>query len=151
MISSNNYMNSITTTSLPTHIEHLHQPLENVYNFLKRALTKFLESSHLEWNGLLLQNAKGDVKMEKPVQCSKHRMELLRFFCKMCNVPICKDCTMMDHSKGQEYNYCPCTNGVNAYLHSHCISTPSTAAANPSNDDIIYLNDPTDIAKVNHD
>ena len=52
-----------------------------------------------------LQNAKDDVKMEKPVHCGKHRTELLRFFCRTCNVPICKDCTMMDHSKGHEYDY----------------------------------------------
>ncbi len=52
-----------------------------------------------------LQNAKEDVKMEKPVHCGKHRTELLRFFCKTCNVPICKECTMMEHSKGHEYDY----------------------------------------------
>ena len=52
-----------------------------------------------------LQSAKDDVKMEKPVPCSKHRSELLRFFCKTCNIPICKDCTLMEHSKGHEYDY----------------------------------------------
>ena len=52
-----------------------------------------------------LQNTKDYVKTEKPVHCGKHCTELLRFFCKTCNVPICKDCTMMDHSKGHEYDY----------------------------------------------
>ena len=50
-----------------------------------------------------LQN-KEDGKQEKPVSCHKHRHELLRFFCRTCDAPICKDCTLGEH-KGHEYDY----------------------------------------------
>ena len=54
-----------------------------------------------------LQNtSKEDLaKVEKPVNCSKHKAEVVRFFCRTCNIPICKDCTMLDHSRGHEYDY----------------------------------------------
>ena len=54
----------------------------------------------------LQNNNKEDVmKMEKLVSCTKHKSEALRFFCKTCDVPICKECTMMEHSHGHEYDY----------------------------------------------
>ncbi len=52
-----------------------------------------------------LQNNKEDLKVEKPVNCSKHKSEMVRFFCKTCDMPICKDCTMLEHSRGHEYDY----------------------------------------------
>ena len=52
-----------------------------------------------------LQNSKDDMKAEKPISCSKHKQEIYRFFCKTCNVPICKECTVFDHGKGHEYDY----------------------------------------------
>ena len=52
-----------------------------------------------------LQNTKEDLKTEKPINCSKHRGEVLRFFCKTCNQPICKECTMLEHSRGHEFDY----------------------------------------------
>lgn len=54
-----------------------------------------------------LQNtSKEDLaKVERPVNCSKHKGEVVRFFCRTCNIPICKDCTMLDHSRGHEYDY----------------------------------------------
>nr|AUG84421.1 brat [Platynereis dumerilii] len=52
-----------------------------------------------------LQNNKEEYKVEKPVMCKKHRQEMLRFFCHTCNIPICKECTLVEHSKGHEYDY----------------------------------------------
>ena len=44
-------------------------------------------------------------RVEKPIYCSKHKHEAVRFYCKTCDVPICKDCTMLEHSRGHEYDY----------------------------------------------
>ena len=52
-----------------------------------------------------LQNTKEDLKTEKPINCTKHRGEVLRFFCRTCITPICKECTMLEHSRGHEYDY----------------------------------------------
>ena len=53
-----------------------------------------------------LHNTKEDVKVvEKPLYCTKHRAEVLRFFCKTCDVPICKECSLVEHSRGHEYDY----------------------------------------------
>ena len=53
-----------------------------------------------------LHNTKEDVKVvEKPLYCTKHRSEVLRFFCKTCDVPICKECSLVEHSRGHEYDY----------------------------------------------
>ncbi len=54
-----------------------------------------------------LQNNKenSDVKVEKPINCTKHKGEVMRFFCRTCDTPICKECTLMEHSKGHEFDY----------------------------------------------
>lgn len=44
-------------------------------------------------------------KAEKPLNCTKHRGEVLRFFCRTCDQPICKECTLLEHSRGHEYDY----------------------------------------------
>lgn len=44
-------------------------------------------------------------KVEKPIYCSRHKHEAMLFYCETCDVPICKDCTMREHSRGHEYNY----------------------------------------------
>lgn len=36
-------------------------------------------------------------KMEKTSYCLKHKTEILRFFCKECNVAICRDCKLTIH------------------------------------------------------
>lgn len=43
------------------------------------------------------------VMQEKTVACPKHRLEVLQFFCKTCNLPICKECTQQDHDSGHEF------------------------------------------------
>ena len=56
-----------------------------------------------------LQNSKESEplqqKSEKPLNCTKHRGEVLRFFCRTCDQPICKECTLLEHSRGHEYDY----------------------------------------------
>ncbi|GIX68440.1 b-box type zinc finger protein ncl-1 [Caerostris extrusa] len=46
------------------------------------------------------QSNKEDFKNDKLLCCPRHKAETLRFFCKTCNVPICKECTSSDHLKG---------------------------------------------------
>lgn len=44
-------------------------------------------------------------KVGKTVKCQRHRAENLIYFCRSCNVPICKECTLIEHAKGHEYYY----------------------------------------------
>lgn len=32
--------------------------------------------------------------------CTRHKSELLKFFCRTCSVPVCKDCIVCDHPSG---------------------------------------------------
>jgi tripartite motif-containing protein 2/3 len=32
--------------------------------------------------------------------CSRHKNELLKFYCRTCVIPVCKDCMIMDHPNG---------------------------------------------------
>lgn len=32
--------------------------------------------------------------------CTKHERQPLNFFCKSCTVPVCRDCTVLDHKEG---------------------------------------------------
>lgn len=41
-----------------------------------------------------------DGRADKPVSCLRHKNEPLAFFCHTCNLPICKECTLLDHPKG---------------------------------------------------
>lgn len=43
---------------------------------------------------------KDDFKTEKLLCCPRHKSETLRFFCRTCDTPICKECTNSDHPKG---------------------------------------------------
>lgn len=53
-----------------------------------------------------LQNNKDELKVEKPVACPRHKSELLKYFCRTCNLPICKECTILEHPKGlHDYDY----------------------------------------------
>nr|CCK33022.1 NHL domain protein Brain Tumour [Platynereis dumerilii] len=53
-----------------------------------------------------LQNNKEEYKVEKPVMCKKHRQEMLRFFCHTCNIPICKECTLVNIPKATNTTTC---------------------------------------------
>lgn len=37
---------------------------------------------------------------EKMVPCPRHKTDYLKYFCVTCNVPICKECTVLDHPSG---------------------------------------------------
>ena len=52
-----------------------------------------------------MQNKDESSRVDKPLACSKHKGELMWFFCKTCDIPICKECTFTEHSKGHEYDY----------------------------------------------
>lgn len=52
---------------------------------------------------LQLQNGgKEEIKsaVDKVVFCPRHKTDALKYFCRSCNVPICKECTMLDHPNG---------------------------------------------------
>ncbi|GFT71083.1 brain tumor protein [Nephila pilipes] len=46
------------------------------------------------------QSNKEEFKSDKLLCCPRHKAETLRFFCRTCNIPICKECTTTDHVKG---------------------------------------------------
>ncbi|GFR30841.1 b-box type zinc finger protein ncl-1 [Trichonephila clavata] len=46
------------------------------------------------------QSNKEEFKSDKLLCCPRHKAETLRFFCRTCNIPICKECTATDHVKG---------------------------------------------------
>lgn len=46
-----------------------------------------------------LQGREGTAPRDKPVACPRHRGEVLRYFCRSCGVPACKECTLLDHPK----------------------------------------------------
>ena len=35
--------------------------------------------------------------------CTKHERQPLNFFCKTCTVPVCRDCTVLDHKENAEH------------------------------------------------
>ncbi|XP_014252909.1 brain tumor protein-like [Cimex lectularius] len=37
---------------------------------------------------------------EKVISCPRHKMEVLKYFCRSCNIPVCKECTLIDHPAG---------------------------------------------------
>lgn len=37
---------------------------------------------------------------EKTMSCPKHKSEVLKYYCRTCAVPICKDCISMEHPAG---------------------------------------------------
>lgn len=51
-----------------------------------------------------LQTRHDEPKADKPISCLRHRHEMLRFFCRTCDTPVCRECTINEH-KGHEYDY----------------------------------------------
>ncbi len=43
-------------------------------------------------------------KQEKQIMCMRHKSQNLCIFCRTCNVPICRECTVLDHGRGHEYD-----------------------------------------------
>jgi len=43
---------------------------------------------------------------DKTMSCPRHKNDALKYFCRTCNVPICKECTLLDHPSGlHDYEY----------------------------------------------
>ncbi|KAI5703269.1 brain tumor protein [Diaphorina citri] len=40
---------------------------------------------------------------DKPVYCTRHKTETVKYFCMTCNFPLCKECTLIDHPSGHDY------------------------------------------------
>ncbi|KFM59712.1 B-box type zinc finger protein ncl-1, partial [Stegodyphus mimosarum] len=52
------------------------------------------------------QSSKDDFKTDKVLCCPRPKIETLRFFCRACNTPICKEQVNNDNSKGlHDYDY----------------------------------------------
>lgn len=47
----------------------------------------------------------GSGKSEKPIYCPRHKTDVLKFFCKTCVQPICKECTVFDHGRGHDCSF----------------------------------------------
>ncbi|XP_073999293.1 tripartite motif-containing protein brain tumor isoform X2 [Rhodnius prolixus] len=42
-------------------------------------------------------NKEESTKSDKMIFCPRHKLETLKYFCRPCSVPICKECTLVDH------------------------------------------------------
>ena len=51
-----------------------------------------------------LKSTIGAQKVAKKVRCSKHKEEVIKLFCKTCEITICRDCTIVDH-QGHKYGF----------------------------------------------
>ncbi|XP_005093393.1 tripartite motif-containing protein 54 [Aplysia californica] len=45
--------------------------------------------------------------------CSKHERQPLNFFCKKCLVPVCRDCTVLDHKETEGHNITDVSEALN--------------------------------------
>ncbi|XP_069130441.1 tripartite motif-containing protein 2-like [Argopecten irradians] len=45
--------------------------------------------------------------------CSKHENQPLNFFCKDCLIPVCRDCTVLDHKEQQGHNIVDVSEALN--------------------------------------
>ncbi|XP_077998236.1 E3 ubiquitin-protein ligase TRIM71-like [Glandiceps talaboti] len=50
---------------------------------------------------------------KEPSKCEVHDGEMMRFYCRTCEKPICRDCTVLDH-KEPGHKYCRLTDAVTA-------------------------------------
>ena len=57
-----------------------------------------------------LENNK-NAKSDKTLFCVKHISEELLFYCQTCDIPICKDCSVIEH-KDHKYNFAKVKNFV---------------------------------------
>lgn len=50
-------------------------------------------------NGLIT-NGSCNGSGEKAVFCPRHKNDILKYFCRTCSVPVCKECTILEHPSG---------------------------------------------------
>ena len=51
-----------------------------------------------------LKSNPGPQKIAEKVRCPKHKEEVIKLFCKTCQITICRDCTIVDHRQ-HEYGF----------------------------------------------
>lgn len=59
------------------------------------------------------------LKETRPQQenvCSKHQDQTLNFFCTECVIPVCRDCTVVDHKTGEHHNIVDASDMLNEQL-----------------------------------
>ncbi|XP_078604056.1 E3 ubiquitin-protein ligase TRIM56-like [Branchiostoma floridae x Branchiostoma japonicum] len=49
-------------------------------------------------------NAESPLKNVKAPMCEKHDNQVMRFFCTTCRIPVCHDCTVIDHKEPDHEN-----------------------------------------------
>ncbi|XP_072015295.1 E3 ubiquitin-protein ligase TRIM45-like [Amphiura filiformis] len=54
-------------------------------------------------------------KVMKEECCQKHKDQVLRWYCKTCDIPICRDCTVMEHTR-PEHDYVTIESAVKGHL-----------------------------------
>lgn len=52
-----------------------------------------------------LQKSAEKVSIHKPLFCSVHTNENLKYYCFNCQIPVCNDCLIADSHKGSEHHY----------------------------------------------
>uniref|UniRef100_A0A146M6Y2 B-box type zinc finger protein ncl-1 n=2 Tax=Lygus hesperus TaxID=30085 RepID=A0A146M6Y2_LYGHE len=54
----------------------------------------------------LKDDKNGLITSDRIIFCPRHKMEVLKYFCRTCNIPICKECTLVDHNSNlHEYDH----------------------------------------------
>lgn len=49
-------------------------------------------------NSLVINGSSGNGNNSEKVHfCTRHKQEIIKYFCRSCNVPICKECTLTEH------------------------------------------------------
>lgn len=50
-------------------------------------------------NSLVINGGSGNGNNSEKVHfCTRHKQEIIKYFCRSCNVPICKECTLTEHA-----------------------------------------------------
>lgn len=57
-------------------------------------------------NGLISNSNNGTVNGDKTAICPRHKNEILKYYCRTCAMPICKECCTLEHPAGlHEYEH----------------------------------------------
>ncbi len=77
--------------------------------FLCQYCTEFHKRSRLMKHHKLLtmeelKSNPGPQKIAEKIRCPKHKEEVIKLFCKTCQITICRDCTIVDH-QGHKYGF----------------------------------------------
>ncbi|XP_061179814.1 tripartite motif-containing protein 2-like [Saccostrea echinata] len=78
--------------------------------FLSRTEIDSLPSDH---RVIQMMDFLSQVSAKSQNVCSKHENQPLNFFCKKCLLPVCRDCTVLDHKEGQGHNIVDVSEAVN--------------------------------------